>query len=159
MEGLIIKEYEKTGVLSIKDLKLPSGKQLQKGVAIIECIQEIPCDPCMSICPVNAISMKDIDDTPKIEYNKCTSCKRCVGICPGLAIFVVKLIDNKAHITIPYEFLPIPKEGDIVTALDRKGKPKGSAKVIKVKRSGKTTVVTIEVEKNLVMEVRNIKLD
>ena len=103
--------------------------------------------------------MKDINNTPKIDYNKCTGCKRCVGICPGLAIFVIKFKDKKALITLPYEFLPIPKVEDIVIALDREGKPRGKAKVIKVNISNKTNVVTIEVERNLAMEVRNIKLD
>ncbi len=159
MEVSTIKAYEKNGVLSLKDLKRPTNEQLKKGVAIIECIQEIPCDPCVAICPVDSISMKDINDTPKIDYNKCTGCKRCVGICPGLAIFVVKVVDNKALITLPYEFLPIPKVGDKVKALDREGKPRGKAKIIKVNRSEKTTVVTIEVDKDLAMEVRNIKLD
>jgi Fe-S-cluster-containing hydrogenase component 2 len=159
MEVSTIKEYEKTGILSFKDLTLPTDKQLKKGVVIIECVQEIPCDPCVAICPVNAISMKDINDIPEVDYNKCTGCKRCVGICPGLAIFVVKVEDDKALITLPYEFLPIPKVGDNVTVLDREGKPRGTAKIIKVIRSKKTTVVTIEVEKDLAMEVRNIKLD
>lgn len=159
MEVLTIKQYEKTGILSLKDLKLPTDEQLKKGVAIIECVQEIPCDPCVAVCPVNAISMKDINDIPKIDFNKCTSCKRCVGICPGLAIFVVKVEDDKAFVTLPYEFLPIPKVGDNVTALNREGKSRGIARVVKVNRSGKTTVVTIEFEKDLVMEIRNIKLD
>jgi Fe-S-cluster-containing hydrogenase component 2 len=155
----IIKSYEKHGILTIKDLAFPTNEQLKKGVAIIECIQEIPCDPCIAICPVDSISMKDINDIPKIDFNKCTGCKRCVSICPGLAIFVVKVKDNKALITLPYEFLPIPKEGDKVKALDREGKTKGKAKVIKVNRSKKTTVVTIEVDKKLAMEIRNIKMD
>ena len=154
-----IKTYEKSGILIPKDLRLPTNEQLKKGVAIIECIQEIPCDPCVAICPVDSISMKDINDIPKIDYDKCTGCKRCVGICPGLAIFVVKVVDNKALITLPYEFLPIPKVGENVTALDKEGKPRGKAKIIKVNRSEKTTVVTIEVDKDLAMEVRNIKLD
>jgi Fe-S-cluster-containing hydrogenase component 2 len=159
MEGSTINAYEKTGVLKLKDLKIPTDKQLKKGVAIIECIQEIPCDPCVAICPVESISMKDINDIPKIDYDKCTGCKRCVSICPGLAIFVVKLIDEKAQITLPYEFLPIPKIGDIVKALDREGKSRSDAKVIRVNRSSKTTVITIEVDKDLAMEVRNIKVD
>ena len=159
MEVSTIKEYEKNGILSLKDLTLPTDKQLKKGVVIIECVQEIPCDPCVAICPVNAISMKDINDIPAVDYNKCTGCKRCVGICPGLAIFVVNVEDDKALITLPYEFLPIPKVGDNVIALDREGKPRGTAKIIKVNRSKKTTVVTIEVDKDLAMEVRNIKLD
>ena len=159
MEGSTINTYEKTGVLKLENLKIPTDKQLKKGVAIIECIQEIPCDPCVAICPVESISMKDINDIPKIDYDKCTGCKRCVSICPGLAIFVVKLIDEKAQITLPYEFLPIPKVGDIVKALDREGKSRGDAKVIRVNRSSKTTVITIEVDKDLAMEVRNIKVD
>lgn len=159
MEVLIIKTYEKNGILVPKNLTLPTDKQLKKGVAIIECIQEIPCDPCVAICPVNSISMKDINDIPKIDYDKCTGCKRCVGICPGLAIFVVKVENEKALITLPYEFLPFPKVGDIVKALDREGKPRGTAKIKKVNRRGKTTVVTIEIDKELAMEVRNIKLD
>ena len=159
MEVSTIKQYEETGILSLKDIKLPTDEQLKKGVAIIECVQEIPCDPCVAICPVNAISMKDINDTPKIDFNKCTGCKSCVGICPGLAIFVVKVKDDKAFVTLPYEFLPIPKVGDKVTALNREGKPRGCARIVKVNRTIKTTVVTIEVDKDLAMEVRNIKLD
>ncbi len=121
-------------------------------------MQEIPCNPCVAICPVSAISMKSINDLPSIDYNKCTGCRRCVGICPGLAIFVVKLIDSKALVTLPYEFLPAPKVGDIVTALDREGKSKGPARVVKVNKSEKTTVITIEVEKALAMDVRNIRV-
>ena len=155
----ITKSYEKNGILSPKDLTLPTDEQLKKGVAIIECIQEIPCDPCVAICPVDSISMKDINDTPKIDFEKCTGCRRCVSICPGLAIFVVKVKDDKALITLPYEFLPIPKDGDKVIALDRAGKARGKAKVVKVNRTGKTTVVTIEVDKKLAMDVRNIKMD
>jgi len=155
---LPIKQFEETGVLALKDLDLPSDYQLKKGVAIIECIQEIPCNPCVDICPVNAISMKDINALPKVDFDKCTGCRRCVGICPGLAIFVVKIKDNKALITLPYEFLPIPKFGDIATALDREGKARGKAKVVRLNESGKTTVITIETEKILAMEVRNIKV-
>jgi len=159
MEVSIIKDYEKNGILSLKDLKLPTEKQLKKGVAIIECIQEIPCNPCVAICPVNSISMKDINDIPEIDFEKCTGCKRCVSICPGLAIFVVKIEDDKAFITMPYEFLPVPQVGHRVKALDRSGNEKGFAKIIKANKSGKTTVVTIEVKKDLAMDIRNIKMD
>jgi len=158
MEGINIKKYEKTGVLSIDDLHIPTEEQLKKGVAIIECIQEIPCNPCVAVCPVDAISMKNINDLPKVAFNKCTGCRHCVSICPGLAIFVVKVTDNKALITLPYEFLPVPEVGDVVTALDREGASRGNVKVIKVNRKEKTTVITIEVEKDLAMIVRNIKV-
>jgi len=150
--------YEKDGILDLKFLKLPSKKQLEKGVAIIECIQNIPCNPCVDSCPTGAISMKDINDLPVMDYDKCIACCKCVGICPGLAIFVVKCKDDKALITLPYEFLPEPVVGEKVQALDRAGKIVGVGIVKKVVNKDKTFVVTIEVKKDLLMTVRNIKV-
>ena len=150
--------YEKDGILDIKFLKLPSQKQIEKGVAIIECIQNIPCNPCVDSCPTGAISMKDINDLPVMDYDKCIACCKCVGICPGLAIFVVKYKDDKALITLPYEFLPEPVVGKKVNALDRDGKVVGIGIVKKVVNKDKTFVVTIEVKKDLLMIVRNIRV-
>jgi Fe-S-cluster-containing hydrogenase component 2 len=153
-----MQEYEKTGILSLKNLKLPTKKQLEKGVAILECIQEIPCDPCVESCPVKAISMKDINAPPVNDYEKCIGCTKCVGVCPGLAIFVVKIKDDKAFVTLQYEFLPIPKVGDKVQALNRKGEKVGIGIVRRIVRQGKTIVVTVEIEKDLLMDVRNIRV-
>jgi len=153
-----IKEYEKTGVLSVKDLPLPSSDHLKKGVAIIECVQEIPCNPCVAICPVDAISMDDINACPEVDFDKCIGCTKCVDICPGLAIFVVKVKDDKAFITLPYEFLPLPKVGEVVEAVDRAGNIRGKANVVKIRMKEKTAVVTIEVEKSLAMDVRHIRV-
>ena len=153
-----MQDYEKTGILTLKDLKLPIKKQLEKGVAILECIQEIPCDPCVESCPVKAISMKDINAPPVNDYEKCIGCTKCVGVCPGLAIFVVKIKDDKAFVTLQYEFLPIPKVGDKVQALNRKGEKVGIGIVRRVVRQGKTMVVTVEIEKDLSMDVRNIRV-
>jgi len=150
--------YEKTGVLSLKDLQTPSQKQLEKGVAILECVQEIPCNPCVDSCPVHAISMKDINAPPVNDYEKCIGCTKCVGICPGLAIFVIKITGKKALVTLPYEFIPIPKEGECVQALDRTGVVRGKALVKKIVKRGKTMVITIEVDSKLAMDIRNIKV-
>jgi Fe-S-cluster-containing hydrogenase component 2 len=153
-----MKDYEKNGVLSLRYLRLPSKKQLEKGVAILECIQEIPCNPCVDSCPVNAISMKDINAVPVNDYDKCIGCGKCVGLCPGLAIFVVKIKDGKALITLPYEFLPIPVVGEKVQALDRNGKARGFGLVKRVVKIGKTMVITVEVDEKLSMDVRNIRV-
>lgn len=151
-------EYEKTGILTIKDLQLPTKKQLEKGVAILECIQEIPCNPCVDSCPVHAISMQDINAPPRTDYERCIGCKKCVGICPGLAIFVIKVKEDKAWVTLPYEFLPAPTVGQSVHALDRAGTMRGKALVKKVMKVGKTLVITIEIESHLAMDIRNIKV-
>ena len=153
-----MKTYEQTGVLTAKDLCMPTEKQLRKGVAVIECVQQIPCNPCVAVCPSHAISMKDINDTPHIDYDTCIGCGKCVAACPGLAIFMIKLLDEKALITIPYEFLPVPSVGDNVHPIDREGKNRGTAKVTKVKQSNNTTVVTIEIPKELAMEIRHLKV-
>jgi Fe-S-cluster-containing hydrogenase component 2 len=150
--------YESTGILSVKDLDIPSKKQLEKGVAVIECIQKIPCNPCVDSCKFGAIHMKDINAPPIVDYDKCTACTQCVGICPGLAIFVIKIINDKALITLPYEFYPIPEINSTVKALDREGKIRSDAIVKKVRKKEKTSVITIEVKKTLAMEIRNIKV-
>lgn len=153
-----MKGYEQTGVISINDLRLPSKKQLKKGVAVIECVQRIPCDPCVDACPVKAISMNDINDPPVIDYDRCTGCGTCIAVCPGLAIFLVKIQGDVAFISLPYEFLPLPEVGEKVEMLDREGKKRGEAEVVKVKKIGKTAVITIAADKNLAMEVRNIRV-
>jgi Fe-S-cluster-containing hydrogenase component 2 len=153
-----MRQYEKTGILSQKDLQIPSEKQLQKGVAILECVQEIPCNPCVESCPVHAISMKDINAPPVNDFEKCIGCTKCVSVCPGLAIFVVKVKDRTAWVTLPYEFVPVPKVGDMVKAVDRTGAVRSNALVKKVIKQGKTMVITIERDSDLAMDIRNIRV-
>jgi len=151
--------YEKNGVLSKKEIKLPSKEQLERGVAIIECVQEIPCNPCIDSCPVNAISMKDINALPVTDYNKCIGCGKCVGVCPGLAIFLIKIKGGRALITLQYEFLPVPEVGGKVKALDRDGDVVGNAIVKRVIKKGKTMVITVEASEDLAMDIRNIRVN
>ncbi|MEA1994308.1 MAG: 4Fe-4S binding protein [Euryarchaeota archaeon] len=152
--------YKEDGVLSTAKLNLPSEKRLKRGpVAILECIENIPCDPCVDACPFDAISMEEITDLPKIDYEKCTGCGSCVSVCPGLAIFVVDLSEEKARVTMPYEFLPIPEKGEKVKAVNRKGEVAGDATVMSVRKNkNKTNTVTVEVDKKLGMKIRHIKV-
>ena len=152
-------DFKITGVLSADDINLPNENHLKKGVAVIECIEEIPCNPCVDSCPVKAISMKDINAPPIVDYEKCVGCGKCIEVCPGLAIFLVKIKEDRALISLPYEFLPIPRIGDTVKALDRSGDIRQDATVKKIVKKGKTMIVTIELDKDLNMEVRNIKVD
>jgi len=155
--------FEKSGVLGLDDISIPSNKRLQKGaVAIIECPQEIPCNPCIDACKFGAISMSSITALPKIDFDKCTGCGNCVNKCPGLAIFLIDMTysQDKALIKIPYEFA-LPKEGEMVKGLDREGKERGEVKVIQVQRSTnheKANVISVSVKKKLAMVIRNIAL-
>ena len=149
-------EYKKTGVLECGDLDLPSSEALKRGVVISECIQDIPCNPCVDACPFQAIKMENLTDIPQIEYDTCTGCGKCVEVCPGLALFVVKMLDSRSQVTLPYEFLPVPHRDDSVHVLDRWGKIQGIGKVVRVKKINGGALITVEVEKDLGMEVRNI---
>ena len=153
-----MKRLEEEGVVEIDMLRLPNEKQLEKGVAITECLQPIPCNPCKEVCPTDAIKMDDINDPPIVDYDKCVGCSLCVEVCPGLAMFVVRKRKGKAMITLPYEMLPMPERGDVVRALDRMGNDVGEARVIAIKH-GRTNVITIEVDEKLAMVVRNIKVE
>ena len=150
-------DYEKTGILDVKDLVVPTDAQLKKGVVVSECIQCIPCNPCVASCPVSAISMKDINSIPIVDYDACIGCGKCIGVCPGLALFLIKVTEESGLVTIPYEFFPIPEKEQQVDVLDREGTAIGMGIVKKIRRSGKTSIITFEVEKDLVMDVRNIR--
>ncbi len=80
--------------------------------------------------------------------------------CPGLAVFLVDCSydEDKCKITVPYEYLPVPEEGDEVTALDKKGEEVQKAEVTGVKSSGKTYGITIEIDKENVWDVRGLKV-
>jgi Fe-S-cluster-containing hydrogenase component 2 len=144
-----------------KQIALPSKERMEKGpVVIIECVEDIPCDPCVESCNTKAIIKESLTAAPIVDYEKCTGCALCVAFCPGLAIFVVDCSrEDKALVYIPYEMLPAPQKGDRGDGLDRSGKRIGSAEVAKVRKGNRgTTVLGILVEKDLAMNVRSIKI-
>lgn len=151
-----LKDYEQTGAISVDEIKKPGEEHLKRGVAIIECVQEIPCNPCVDACPFGAISMENLNAIPQIDYDKCRGCGKCVSVCPGLAIFVVRVRGEDGFVTLPYEMLPMPEKGEVVDVLNREGKVMGEGVVTNVRVENKTGVITVRVDKNLIMEVRNI---
>jgi hypothetical protein len=67
--------------------------------------------------------------------------------------------EDKAAVTFPYEFTPLPKRGDIVQGTDREGKPVTPARVEKVlnpPKFSKTAIVTISVPVEYAQEVRGL---
>ncbi|NPV43310.1 MAG: 4Fe-4S binding protein [Firmicutes bacterium] len=155
----------KTGVPTKEDLQkvAPSAERLAKGpVAVIECFQRIPCNPCYTACKRGAIKeFRDINDLPEIDHDLCNGCGLCVSKCPGLAIFIIDetYSENEALVKLPYEFVPLPKEGDTIKGLDREGRVVGEARVVKIQNSkyeDRTPVISVAVPKELSMVVRNI---
>lgn len=155
-----------SGALSLEEVMmvLPINERLRKGpVAILECVQEIPCNPCEKACPFGAITVgEDITALPQIDREKCTGCGMCISKCPGLAIFVVdgSKEDSTATVSMPYEYLPLPMAGEEVDGLNRAGRYVSKARVEKVdsgkKRDG-TTVVTLSVPVEHMNSIRSFR--
>lgn len=160
--------FEKTGIPSEEMImgKFPSIERINKGaVAVVECYKEIPCNPCQTACKFGAIIIgEDINNIPKLYADKCTGCAVCLSKCPGLSIMVVdgSKLEETVEIKLPYEFAPLPKEGQIIKGLNREGEYITDVKVLKVlnpKSFDRTPLVTIEVDRKYLYEIRNIQVE
>ena len=142
----------------------PPEEAFSKGaIAVIECIEEIPCNPCEAACRFGAIRVGDqLTALPQLLAEKCSGCGSCIAACPGLAIFLVDKTysESEALLGLPYEFLPVPDVGATVAALDRQGQRICKATVIRVDnrpRNNYCRVVSITVPKQYADIVRGIK--
>lgn len=141
------------------------GVTVQKGIhPVIECTQNIPCNPCQDACAKHCIKIGScITALPQVENpSPCTGCGLCVASCSGQAIFLVNesFESGFASVTLPYEFLPLPAAGDKGTALDRSGSPVCDAEVVSVRTSpafDHTNLLTMKVPVDYAMSARFFK--
>lgn len=132
-------------------------------VAVIECYEEIPCNPCSKCCPRNAITFSgSINSLPELNPDKCTGCGLCVAKCPGMAIFVVdgSCWQEEGLVSLPYEFQPVPEAKDKVDVTDRNGSVlcQGTVeKVVNPESFDHTAVLTVRIPKSFLTEARDIR--
>jgi Fe-S-cluster-containing hydrogenase component 2 len=143
---------------------MPSAERMAKGrTALIECVQPIPCNPCVKACPSGAIVIEgNITGLPVLDGDRCTGCGVCVPRCPGLAIFLVDLNYSAAEATVdfPYEYLPLPETGAAVEAVDRSGKTLCPGRVVQVlcpPANEGTAVIRLAIPKEYAGEVRSLR--
>ena len=165
-EGIAIsKNLLKKGFVAEDEIERFPGVTHMAGIhPVIECTQNIPCNPCQDACPKRCIRIgQKITSLPAIDEEKtCIGCGMCVASCSGQAIFLVKeqYEEGYASITMPYEFLPLPKAGNKGKGLSRSGEVICQAEVIAVKSMpafDKTNLLTIKVPADMAMKVRFYK--
>ena len=156
----------KNGFVGDDEIERFPGVTHKVGVhPVMECTQNIPCNPCQDACPKGCISIgSNITSLPiVVEDSQCINCGMCVASCSGQAIFLVDedCGDGTATVTIPYEFLPLPQKGTKGFALGRDGKEVCLAEVISVKSSkayDKTNLLTMRIPKEYAMKARFFKV-
>jgi NADPH-dependent 2,4-dienoyl-CoA reductase/sulfur reductase-like enzyme/Fe-S-cluster-containing hydrogenase component 2/bacterioferritin-associated ferredoxin len=133
---------------------------------VLRCVQEIPCDPCIHVCPKGVIEIKgdQVFGIPSVGKDECTGCTLCVAACPGLAISLVDLraAGPEALVTVPFELLETSaRAGDQVDAVDIDGNFVAKAQVEKVtkrKAYDRTLLVTLRVPREKALQVAGFRV-
>ncbi len=168
-EGISVPQewYDKAEVLkshpgAIKGYLNPSAEE---GVfPIIHCLQEIPCNPCTTVCPTNSIHTEDGGLMALPRYTgSCIGCHKCLLICPGLAITLVDYRKDPANptVTVPYEVFNLPVQtGDLLTLVDIDAKPLGEYAVTAVldMKDRHTQLVKLAVPKAVAKQVASFRI-
>lgn len=136
----------------------------EKFQPVFHCVEEIPCNPCTSVCPHRSIHLRQekrsIMDLPEFTGD-CVGCGKCVAVCPGLAITLAKKIDdNRAEVVLPHEFLHDFKKGDEIPLTDRDGIFLENGKIVKAifNKQYRTSLLTVAVSLTNACKIAGIRV-
>ncbi len=133
---------------------------------VFYCDQEIPCNPCTSVCPQEQIETIDnlITQLPYFKGDQdCIGCGKCVAVCPGLAVILMdyRKDKDKPLVTFPLELTnkKLEKEEKVIV-VSNKGEL-GEFKVYKsriLKEFPKTQLITVQLPSEIAKQAVAIKL-
>lgn len=152
----------KKGYVADDEIERFPGVTHKVGVhPVMECTQNIPCNPCQDACPKHCIRIgENITSLPVVDPDvDCIGCGMCVASCSGQAIFLVDETYEPgfATVTLPYEFLPLPEKGENGYGMSRSGEKICDAEVVSVRTSkafDHTNLLTIKVPEDMAMKAR-----
>lgn len=129
---------------------------------LIDCRQEIPCDPCRFSCRYGAITLDSLTAIPQVDESLCIGCSLCVAACPGQACFVVddEYSDTMASVDLPYEYLPYPAVGENWLAVNNDGEVLCTGEILRAIHPPSfhnTAVITVAVPKQYAYTVRGLR--
>ena len=154
-------------------LKSPGGElfpyhppEVREGVfPVLHCMQEIPCNPCMTCCPKDLIgtSGHPIMGLPEF-HGECVGCEKCVAVCPGLAVTLVdfRKSGETALVTVPFELGEWHLEpGSEVTVTGWEGSVLGKAVITGWKKAAGfpyTTLLKLETPADIACRVAGVRI-
>lgn len=159
--------FERLSVLKSRPgaTKAPAAKDHSRLVyPVLHCRQEIPCNPCVTVCPKKSIKLSgdSIMNTPKFAGD-CIGCFKCLLICPGLAVTIVDYRKDPANpsVALPFEIgRGLVKKGDRVRMAGWEGADLGEGEVLDVKdfKAENTLIVIVKASPATADRAASIKL-
>ncbi|MFO8034060.1 MAG: FAD-dependent oxidoreductase [Candidatus Bipolaricaulota bacterium] len=162
----------------VEVLKSPPGERVEwrppdaeDGVVpVIHCTEEIPCNPCTTVCPQGLIHIEgdDIRRVPEFvgdsSDKRCLGCEQCVVICPGLAITLVDYRQDGEFptVTLAYELSAGDiSPGDRLTGVDMEGDELGEVEVTDVRsipQNDRTVLLKLRVPKDRAKALAGVRV-
>jgi NADPH-dependent 2,4-dienoyl-CoA reductase/sulfur reductase-like enzyme/Fe-S-cluster-containing hydrogenase component 2/bacterioferritin-associated ferredoxin len=148
----------------------PSPLTTAEGVVpVLHCHEEIPCNPCASVCPQGLIRIDEADIRKLPEFRvpegrACLGCERCVVVCPGLAVTLVDYRQDpeRPTVTVPFEFRPDQvRVGDRVAVADIAGTEIGEAEVVAVRaieRNDRTVLLKLRAPRAIAPRIAGVRV-
>ncbi|MFX0005126.1 MAG: FAD-dependent oxidoreductase [Promethearchaeota archaeon] len=133
---------------------------------VFYCNQEIPCNPCTTVCDQDQIETVDdlITQLPYFKGNKdCIGCGKCVAVCPGLAVVLIDYRKDKEnpYVTFPFELteVKLEKGQEIIVVSNEKELGKYEIHRSRIlKEFPKTQLVTVKLPSEIAKKAVAIKL-
>jgi NADPH-dependent 2,4-dienoyl-CoA reductase/sulfur reductase-like enzyme/Fe-S-cluster-containing hydrogenase component 2/bacterioferritin-associated ferredoxin len=135
---------------------------------IFHCTQEVPCNPCTTVCPQKAIHTEN-DTLLGLPFRQeggdpCNGCLNCVAVCPGLAITLIDYRKDGDHplVTLPFEVgRATVEKGQRIGVTDVDGQLLATVPVVNVRQKKnypRTLLVQVQLDKTLAKQAVGIRL-